>query len=233
MPDDDRQQKLGKEVSSVPPEKLQVARIEVELERQRLSPRPPPPKEEIVPADPEEEMDARMKQLDLIQDMQLILVDKYRNGMRLMFAIGGLMVVCSAGLVGLIVKNYDVTGRILALQSEQQKLLERGAQIEKKTDETKAKVDETNAKVDETNAKVDQAVESAPKIEVDDAGKARVVLSVKTSQPFAKKHAPPVPSASVSATAVVSAPPPSATAPLKPLPSIPVPSQLPVEQRKF
>jgi methyl-accepting chemotaxis protein len=145
-----------------------------------------------------------MKKLNLIQDVQLILVDKYRTATRLMMSVVVLMILSLSALAGLIVKSYDLTGRIMTLQAEQQKLVERGAQIEKKTDQTNEKVDQTNEKVDQTNEKVDQVVETAPQVEIDASGKAKVVLPFKHRTPKA-------------------APTHSASAPLPP--------QLPVEAR--
>lgn len=224
---DDRQNKLDLTISSVTPARLEQTRQEVGVEVQKLTNSGKPPAEPVPPSEeepsPVSEAVERLKKLDLIQDVQLILVDKYRTGTKIMWIAVALMVVSLAGMGRLLYKNNDLYNHIEALQTEQTKLIERGAQIERKTDETSAKVDETKAKVDETNAKVDQAVESAPKIEIDDAGKAKVVLPVKTSEPVSFKRPPHPPS---SASASVKEPPIVRQ-------TLPVPSQLPVEQRKF
>ena len=226
---DDRQTKLDLTISSVTPARLEQTRQEVESERQKLSPKPPPLEETVPsgasmpPVDPE-----RLHQLDLIQDVQLILIEKYRLGTKLMLGAVALMILSLVSNVTLLAKNFELHNRVSAVQDEQQKLVERGAQIEKKTDETNAKVDETKAKVDETNQKVDQAVEAAPKIEIDALGKAKVVLPVRTSEPFAKKHkAPPSPTPSTSASAPPVKSSPTATQ------HFPVPSQLPIETKAF
>lgn len=215
---EDRQTKLDQTMSSVTPERLEATRQEVEVERQKLSsPKPPPlPPEEDPPLSDGAQ---RMKKLDLIQDVQLILVDKYRLGTKLMWGALGLMTLSLFGLTGLILKNFELHNRIAELQAEQTKLIERGAQIERKTDETKKSVDETKLQLDETQKKVDEAVEASPKIEIDAQGKAKVVLPVKKSDD--KQQPKPKPTAKPGSS---SAPAPSAA---------PIPVQIPVETKKF
>lgn len=212
---DDRQTKLEQTMGSVSPARLQATRQEVEVERKKTPGVLPP-----MDPEPASETTERMKQLDLIQDVQLILIDKYRFGTKVMLGAVAMMALCLAGLTGLVLKNYELYDHILALQSEQQKLIERGEQLEKKTDEAKEKLEETKQTIDETKEKVDQAVEEAPKIEIDEAGKARVVLPVRGHKKKAAKMPPK--------TSNSAAPQPThapATAPL--------PAQIPLETKSF
>lgn len=210
---DDRQTKLDSTISSVAPARLQATRQAVEAERKKTPMNLPSMDQE-----PASETTERLKQLDLIQDVQLILIDKYQRGTKLMMGAVVLMLVSLAGLGRLIWKNNELFSQIEALQAEQQKLIDRGAQIEKKTDETKQTIDETKQTIDATKEKVDQAVEEAPKIEIDEAGKAKVVVPVRKFRPKAKKGmGPPAPPTSASPT------PSAATLPM----------QIPLETKGF
>lgn len=229
---DDRQTKLDQTMGSVSPERLEQTRQEVEEARQKLSsPKPPAPAAapvEGAEGEPTESEGAhRMRKLDLIQDVQLILVDKYQKGTKLMMGAVVLMVLSLLGLVGLFFKNSELHTRLEALQSEQQKLIESQGHIERKAEETKEVIDETKKTVDETQKKVDEAVEAAPKIEIDESGKAKVVLPVKQADDKPRKKPKPAPSGSSAPDASLPDAPPPPTA------SAPLPNQLPVETKKF
>lgn len=214
MADDPRKAKLDFTISSVTPARLEATRQEVEVERQKItSPKPPPPETE----------DMRSAKLDLIQDVQLILVDKYRKGTTIMTVALGAMVLSLAGFVHLyfrISKIQAQQAQLIQQQAQlvqqQEQLLEHGDKIERTADETNQKIDTANQKLDETKQKVTQAVDDAPKIEIDDSGKAKVVLPVKTSTPVSKpKHPPTPPSASATPS------------------SAPLPPQVPVETQRL
>jgi len=221
---DDRQTKLDTTMSSVTPARLEATRQEVEIERQKLSsPKPEVPTEEVVPGEesppPSSGTTERMQKLDLIQDMQLILVDKYRRGTTIMMGAVAMMALSLLGLTGLIAKNYELHDSLQAMQEAQQKLIERGAQIEKKTDETKQKVT--------------QAVDEAPKIEIGEDGQARVVL------PFRKHRHHPTPSPEPSDSEPAPSTPPSVPEPPPPPPppnpkhTAPLPANIPIETKGF
>ena len=196
---EDRQARIEQTMSSVTPARLAQARQEVEAVRQKgPAPEPPP-----VPSDDSDAMvvvssdeeapcasyeEERLKKLDLIQDVQLILIDKYRLGTRLLWVAIALLTLCSGALGALVHTNVKLYNRIASLSAEQQKLIESKGQIEKRTNETKEKLDETKEKVD-------QAVEAAPKIEIDSSGKAKVVLPVRQGDDPKKvlKMTPPEP----------------------------------------
>lgn len=192
----DRQTKLDRTVGSMSPARLEQTRadVEFEIERQKLATPIPEPEDPPV--------SARMRQLDLIQDVQLILVDRYRFASRMILVAVVLLGFGLVGVSGLIWKNFDLQERLALMQDTQDKLIERGAALERKTDETKAKIDEAKETIDETKVKVDQAVDAAPKIEIDARGQPKVVL------PIAKSASPKASSK-------------------------PLPTQMPVETKRF
>lgn len=187
--------RLDQTIGSITPEKLEETRRHVAAESGR--------KHEVVSvevavAGVAEEEDARIKKLDIITDVQLILVEKYRRAATLMWVAIGLLALCGLGLgVGALI-GLDVQERLIALAKEQQQMLEEQQEAKKAAEEAKKQAAETKREISETKKKVDEAVEASPKIEIDDQGKAKVVVPVKKAEPEPKPEqktpkAPPKP----------------------------------------
>ena len=139
------------------------------------------------------------------------------------------------GAVGLMFLSLFALGwillKIVSLQEEQTRLVTNQSHIENQADATKQKIDETKKQIDATKKKVDEAVEAAPKIEIDASGNAKVVVPIKTADPGTPPEAvhssKPLPTADPSAVK----PPP------RPLPSTavsaPLGAQIPIETKKL
>lgn len=183
--------RLDQTIGSITPEKLEETRRHVAAESGR--------KHEVVSVvTVVEEEDDRIKKLDIITDVQLILVEKYRRAATLMWVAIGLLALCGLGLgVGALI-GLDVQERLIALAKEQQEMLEEQQQAKKAAEEAKKQAAETKREISETKKKVDEAVEASPKIEIDEQGKAKVVVPIKKAEPEPKPEpkttkAPPKP----------------------------------------
>lgn len=186
----DRQTKLDTTISSVTPEALERTRQEVDAARMKLdahdqaifiepsdviSDRPSPP-----PLPGEKE---RLNKLQVIQDVQLILVDKYKQGWKLMIGAFILLLVGTIGIGGIYLKNVALYEQMVALQDEQRKFNESQHKIAASQETLEKKTDEAKDLAEETKKKVDAAVESQPKIEVDAQGRPKLVVPVSSASP--------------------------------------------------
>ena len=202
----DRQTKLDSPISSVTPERLETTRQEVDAVRMKLdehdksihieagdliSDRPPP-----LPSPGDLEAEARLDKLNLIQDVQLILVDKYRQGTRIMWVAILLLVAGSGGIISLYVKLTDAITEVTLLKDDLRQVVNNVARIADSQSKIEKSTDKTQVALEETNTKLDAAVEASPKIEVDAKGNTKLVVPVKTANPKASKPQPqpkPVP----------------------------------------
>lgn len=200
----DRQTKLDSTISSVTPDRLEATRAEVDVARMKLdehdsksiiieagdliSDRPPP----LVDAAAEAE--ARLEKLNLIQDVQLILVDKYRRGSHLMFGALFLLVAGFGGIISLYIKNRDLYDRMGEMQDDQRTVVNNLRIIADSQSKIEKSTDKTQEALVETQEKLQAAVEASPKIEVDANGKTKLLVPVKSASPKAPKPKPaPVP----------------------------------------
>lgn len=184
----DRQTKLDTTISSVSPEAMERTRQEVDAVRQKLDahdqsifiepsdlisepPGPPPP-----PGEKE-----RLDKLQVIQDVQLILVDKYKRGTQLMLGAFVLLLIGTIGIGGIYLKNLELYDQMALLQEEQRKSNESLPKIAESQTQIEKKAEETKDAVEETQKKVDKAVENAPKIEVDAQGRTKLVVPTATA----------------------------------------------------
>lgn len=186
----DRQTKLDTTISSVSPEAMERTRQEVDAVRQKLDehdqsifiepsdlisepPGPPP-----LPGEKE-----RIDKLQLIQDVQLILVDKYKRGSQLMLGAFVLLLIGTIGIGGIYLKNLELYDQMALLQEEQRKSNESQHKIAESASQIEKKAEETKDAVEATQKKVDKAVEAAPKIEVDAQGRTKLVVPTASATP--------------------------------------------------
>lgn len=190
----DRQTKLDTTIGSVSPEAMERTRQEVDAARTKLDehdqsvfiepsdlisepPGPPP-----LPGEKE-----RIDKLQIIQDVQLILVDKYQKGAKLLWAALVLLAIGIAGVGVLIWKNNDLQSHIQAFQEEQRQFKDSQTKIAEAQTKLELKTEATKDAVEETQKKVDAAVEATPKIEVDAQGKAKLVVPATSASAPPKK----------------------------------------------
>ncbi len=186
----DRQTKLDTTMSSVSPESMERTRQEVAAARMRLdaqdqaifiepsdlvSERPGPP-----PLPGEK---ARLDKLQVIQDVQLILVDKYKRASKLMLGAFALIFIGTVGIGGIYLKNAALYDQMVALHEEQRKFNESQHKIVASQETLEKKTDEAKDLAEETKKKVDAAVESQPKIEVDAQGRPKHVVPISSASP--------------------------------------------------
>lgn len=186
----DRQTKLDTTISSVSPEAMERTRQEVDAVRQKLDehdqsifiepsdlisepPGPPP-----LPGEKE-----RLDKLQVIQDVQLILVDKYKRGSQLMLGAFVLLLIGTIGIGGIYLKNLELYDQMALLQEEQRKSNESQHKIAESASQIEKKAEETKDAVEATQKKVDKAVEAAPKIEVDAQGRTKLVVPTASATP--------------------------------------------------
>jgi uncharacterized protein HemX len=185
----DRQTKLDTTIGSASPEAMERTRQEVDAARMRLDehdqsvfiepsdlisepPSPPP-----LPGEKE-----RLDKLALIQDMQLILVDKYRKGAKLLWVALVLLAIGIVGVGVLIWKNNDLQAHIRAFQEEQRQFKDSQTKIAESQTKIEQKTEATKDAIEETQKKVDAAVEATPKIEVDAQGRpTKIVVPTATT----------------------------------------------------
>lgn len=186
----DRQTKLDTTISSVSPEAMERTRQEVDAARMKLDehdsaifiepadlisepPTPPP-----LPGEKD-----RLDKLQVIQDVQLILVDKYKQGWKLMIGAFILLLVGTVGIGGIYLKNAALYDQMVALQDEQRRFNESQHKIVASQETLEKKTDAAKDLAEETKKKVDAAVESQPKIEVDAQGRPKLVVPVSSAAP--------------------------------------------------
>lgn len=123
-----------------------------------------------------------------LADMMILLVDKWRRAYWMTLACVVLILVC----VGMLVKaGFEMD----YLQRNQRAMQEDLSKMKGDVKETKDEVKKTTDEVKETKDAVKEAAEAAPKVEVDDQGKARVVIRVSAT-PDSSAAPPPPPKSS-------------------------------------
>ncbi len=124
--------------------------------------------------------DERLAKLDIIQDVQLILIDKYRNGAKLMVAAITIMSFILAAQTLQFSRSLSLHGKVIVIAEKQSAMMREQKQLVTDSAESKDVVDKVRIAVARTEEKVEEAVESAPKLEIDpDSGKTKVVIPVK------------------------------------------------------
>ena len=180
--------KASEVVKSITPAQLAKTRAEVHAEVDKArEPEPEPESEEVsvevetVESEPPEvDCEAeRLAKLDLISDVQLILVDRYRSGLRLLTACMFLSIAVLGAQVLQFFRTMSLHGSVIVLQDEQRKLLTEQEKAATAAEANKKEVAEVRLAVQQTQDKVEEAVEASPKIEIDEKGKAKVVVPVK------------------------------------------------------
>lgn len=122
----------------------------------------------------------RLVKLDLIQDMQLILIDRYRGASKLLTACMVVMLLVLAAQILQFFRTMSLHGSVIVVQDEQRALLTEQRKTNRTAEESKREVAEVKKEVKSTKEKVEEAVESSPKLEVDpESGKTKVVVPVK------------------------------------------------------
>ncbi len=181
--------RLDETIGSVTPAKLEATRqhVQSEIEAQTKGEIPtlssvmwPPLTPTPVLAAPEPE-DERIRKLDIITDVQLVLVEKYRRAATLMWVAIALLVLSLASLTVGVFVGLAMQRQLASIASEQQGVIDEQKAAKKAAEETKAEVLSAKQTVNETAKKVDEAVEASPKIEIDNTGKAKVVVPIKKS----------------------------------------------------
>lgn len=199
---------LDKTIGSVSAEKLDETRkhvaAEMEAARKKLDDDEETPTAAESPAPSPE--DERLRKLDIITDVQLVLVEKYRKAAQLMWVAIVCLILCLLGLIGGALIGIDIQNKIAHMLVEQKMVLSEQKAAKQAAEAAKEKANETAKKVDETSKKVDEAVEASPKIEIDAQGKAKVVVPVRKKEEPSPK-APP--------TTATGSPPPPAPPPPK------------------
>lgn len=194
--------RLDETIGSVTPAKLEATRqhVQSEIEAQALRsadiptlssatespslrqvewpPLTPTPVLASLPPEPEDE---RIRKLDIITDVQLVLVEKYRRAATLMWVAITLLVLSLASLTVGVFVGLAMQRQLASIASEQQGVIDEQKAAKKAAEETKAEVLSAKQTVNETAKKVDEAVEASPKIEIDNTGKAKVVVPIKKS----------------------------------------------------
>lgn len=198
---------LDKTIGSVSAEKLDETRkhvaAEMQAARKKLD-----DAEEAPEAEEESPEDIRLRKLDIITDVQLVLVEKYRKAAQLMWVAIACLVLCIVGLALGALIGIDVQSKIGHLLSEQQGIVAEQKAAKQAAEEAKQEAAETKKQVVETSKKVDEAVEASPKIEIDAQGKATVVVPVKTAKKDEKDLPPKSPAPKGTGSPPPPAPPP-------------------------
>lgn len=119
--------------------------------------------------------------LDIITDVQLILVEKYRRAAQLLWVAIGLLVLCGLGMMVGAAIGIDVQDKLVKLSNEQAIVLAEQRAAKVAAEEAKLKAAETKQEVTATKRRLDDAVEASPKIEIDARGKAHVVVPIATA----------------------------------------------------
>lgn len=170
-------------VKSITPEQLAKTRAEVHAEVGKARDEIPEPEEGEEPeAAPEESASERLTKIDLISDVQLILIDKYRKGLQLLMVCLFLSIAVLAAQVLQFFRTMSLHGSVIVLQEEQRKLLTEQERAARAAEDSKKGVEEVRIAVKRTEDKVEEAVEASPKIEIDEKGKAKVVVPVKKTK---------------------------------------------------
>jgi len=171
---------LDKTIGSVSPEKMEETRRHVEQVMSRTGEQEALPDLPTLAAAQPSEEDERLLKLDIITDVQLVLVEKYRRAAALMWvAIIILFIGACVGVVAILFVA-DVGDRVSAVAAQQDKVL-------KAQEEAVKQGNATQEAVAETKKKVDEAVEASPKIEIDEQGKAKVVVPVRQTHKGGEK----------------------------------------------
>lgn len=141
--------------------------------------------------------DARLVKLDLITDIQLILVGRFQRLFTVLVITAIVMFLCLAALVVGVIAGFDMRSQVAKLVADQKSMLAKQEALVKSAEDTKKSVAETAVKVAQTKKKVDEAVEAAPKVEIDpDTGTVtKVIIPIKRYDPDAgdpkdKAHRP-------------------------------------------
>lgn len=198
---------LTSAISSMTPDKLVEARKVVQKEVDSGK-----------PADAGTEADNSAEfvaDLNNVADVLVILVGRYQRASKMLLACLGMLVVCIAFLVLDMQKLSHLQKEVAALQvglgATRDDVRETKAGVQAAADQVK----ETQVEVKATKEQVQEAAQAAPKIEVDENGKAKVVLPVvKKNGDCKSKDCPEPPKMAPSSTSSSQPAPP--TAPLDP-----------------
>lgn len=158
-----------------------------------------------------------------LADMMVLLVDKWRRAYWMTIACVVLILACVAMLVKAGFELDYLQRSQMALQEELRKTKDA---VDKNTDEVK----ETRDVIKETKDKVTEAAENAPKVEVDDEGKARVVIRVSAT-PDSSAAPPPPKSTGMGGGGGALVPSGKKPPPGKPPPPAPAQTSVPLDPR--
>ena len=171
-------------VKSITPEQLDKTRSEVHEEVKSKK-------------DPEtsEKKEAKFKKvdkLDLAMDIQLIMIGKFKYVLALIWVTLGLSIFATATQLLGQFRQLDIQGKMIVVTETQNKMLEeqRSANDKAKEDakEKTLAIAEVKEEVKKTKEQVQEAVEAAPKLEVDpQSGRTKVVVPVKKPKSNNKK----------------------------------------------
>jgi hypothetical protein len=155
--------------------------------------------------------------LNNVADVLVILVGRYQRASKMLLACLGMLVVCVGFLVADMYKLNHLQREVASLQvrmgDTQQAVREAKVEVQAATDQVK----ETQVEVKATKEQVQEAAAAAPKIEVDEKGKATVVLPVTKKNGDCKSKDCPEPTKSPNpGSSSAPAPPEPPKAPLDP-----------------
>lgn len=169
-----REDKANEVVKSITPAQLARTRSDIHAEIESGK------DEGESPSSQEPCEDSRLAKLDLISDVQLILIDKYRSGAKLMVAAITVMVFILAAQILQFSRTLSLHGRVIVLAEKQETMMKEQQKLIEDSAESKKGVEQVRVAVARTEEKVDEAVEASPKLEYDpDSGKTKVVVPVK------------------------------------------------------
>lgn len=137
---------LDRALSDCTPQKLEEARLHIETEMVKRNGSSNPPGD----------------RLDIVTDMLVILVEKYRRLGKLLWAAVALLLIGTTSLGWMTTTMLAMQKRMEQLQADQETLLSQQRETRKTLSETKDKVDKTSQTVVETKEVVEKAVEAAP-----------------------------------------------------------------------
>jgi hypothetical protein len=220
--------KAADAIKSITPEQLEKTRAEVhaEVENSKIVEAVDAEGEDEDDEDDEDETEEsvegeRLAKIDMISDIQLILIDKYRSGLKLLMVCMLLSLAVFAAQVLQFFRTMSLHGSVIVLQEDQRKVLAQQEDMAKSAAENKKDVEQVRIAVKRTEDKVEEAVESSPKIEIDDKGKVtKVIVPVKKAGSKKKKDPKDEPEPK---------PKPELPPPPKPVQQNPPPPPAPVE----
>jgi hypothetical protein len=153
-------------IKSIAPAQLAKARTKV--------------REELGYEEDTKEIRRKTDKLDLAIDIQLMMTGKFRHALALIWITMGIAIVALAVQVLGQSRQLSMQGQITAITESQKEMIEEQKKANIEAKKSTIAVDAVTVEVKKTKEQMQEAVEAAPKLEVDpESGRTKVVIPIK------------------------------------------------------